>query len=275
MVSGQNRRLQSRQPTVNRLKGPVEVKTEMLYGIHPVSEALSAGRRRFAEIYIAQDSVSKRIKDTVDLAKSLNIPVKKITSAQLRAMVGSGMHQGIGASVSTYQFADVFDMLAKPNAQAKPHFLLLLDNIVDPHNLGALIRTANCVGIDGVIIPKDRSAQPSPAVSKISSGALEHVMIARVTNMSAVIGQLVKSGIWIVGMEGTSDSSLFDADLTGPVAIVVGGEEKGIRPLVKKSCDFLISIPQIGQVDSLNASVAGGIVMYEVYRQRMHAGKNR
>jgi 23S rRNA (guanosine2251-2'-O)-methyltransferase len=147
-------------------------------------------------------------------------------------------------------------------------FLLLLDNIMDPHNLGALIRTALCVGIDGVIIPKDRSAQPSPTVSKASAGALEHISLSRVTNMVDTIKMLKKNGLWIAGMDKMSTESIFTCDLKGFNAIVIGGEGKGVRPLVKKHCDILLSIPQIGPLDSLNASVAGAVAMYEIFRQR-------
>jgi 23S rRNA (guanosine2251-2'-O)-methyltransferase len=178
------------------------------------------------------------------------------------------MHQGIGAGVGLYPLVDMDIILNKPAERRGRHFLLLLDNILDPHNFGALVRTADCVGIDGIIMPKDRSAPPSPAVSKASSGALEHVLLARVTNMVSTIKELKRQGIWIVGMDRDADQSLFRSDLTDSIAIIIGGEEKGIRPLVKKNCDFLVSIPHAGRVESLNASAAGAVVMYEAFRQR-------
>ena len=147
-------------------------------------------------------------------------------------------------------------------------FLLLLDNIMDPNNLGALIRTALCVGVNGVIIPKDRSAQPTPTVSKVSAGALEHISLSRVTNMANTIKMLKENGLWIAGMDKISTESIFTCDMKAFSAIVIGGEEKGIRPLVKKQCDMLLSIPQTGPLDSLNASAAGAVVMYEAFRQR-------
>ncbi len=150
----------------------------------------------------------------------------------------------------------------------KKQLLLLLDNVLDPQNLGAIIRTALSVGIDGIIIPKDRSAMPTPAVSKTSAGAIEHVCLIRVTNMVDTIKVLKQQGVWVVGLDKGADKTVYSSDLTGSVAIVIGGEEKGIRPLVKKNCDFLVSIPQIGQVNSLNASVAAAIAMYEAFRQR-------
>jgi 23S rRNA (guanosine2251-2'-O)-methyltransferase len=149
-----------------------------------------------------------------------------------------------------------------------PAFLLLLDNVVDPHNLGAILRTAVCVGADGVIIPKDRSAFPTPAVSKISSGALEYIRLALVNNMVRTVQMLKDRGVWIVGLDQNAPDSIFATDLTGAMGLIVGGEEKGIRPLLRKTCDGLICIPQSDKVGSLNASVAGAIVMYESYRQR-------
>jgi 23S rRNA (guanosine2251-2'-O)-methyltransferase len=147
-------------------------------------------------------------------------------------------------------------------------FFLLIDHVVDPHNLGALLRTALCVNVDGVIIPKDRSANPSPVVSKTSAGALEHIPLAQVANLVYAISELKKIGTWLIGLDKNGSQSLFGSDLTGSIGMVIGGEESGIRPLVKKNCDFLAFIPQSGPVSSLNASVAGGVAMYETFRQR-------
>ena len=245
---------------------------EILYGIHPVTEALKAGRRDFVEIYLAGEKISGRALQTAALAESRGIPIKKMSAAQLGAITRSEMHQGVGAGVGPYPLVDMDIILNKPAERRGRHFLLLLDNILDPHNFGALVRTADCVGIDGIIMPKDRSAPPSPAASKASSGALEHVLLARVTNMVSAINDLKTQGIWIVGMDRDVGQSLFRSDLTDSIAIIIGGEEKGIRPLVKKNCDFLVSIPQAGRVESLNASVAGAVVMYEAYRQRTLSG---
>ncbi|MDF1593813.1 MAG: 23S rRNA (guanosine(2251)-2'-O)-methyltransferase RlmB [Desulfobacterales bacterium] len=241
---------------------------EILYGIHPVTEALKAGRRDFVEIYLAGEKSSGRVLQTAAMAESKGIPVKKKTAAQLGAITRSEMHQGIGAGVGPYPLVEMDTILNKSAERGGRPFILLLDTILDPHNFGALVRTADSVGIDGIIMPKDRSAPPSPAVSKASSGALEHVLLARVTNMVNAIKDLKRQGVWIVGMDRDADQSLFSSDLTDSIAIIIGGEEKGIRPLVKQNCDFRVSIPQAGQVASLNASVAGAVVMYEAYRQR-------
>jgi len=158
--------------------------------------------------------------------------------------------------------------LAAAKAKGGPHFLILLDSVLDPQNLGAILRSALCAGIDGVIMPKDRSAPITPAVSKASAGALEHIYLSRVTNLVQTIKQCKNSGIWVMGLDKDADQSIYDGDMTGSIAIVLGGEQKGIRPLVKKNCDFLVSIPQLGAVDSLNASVAAAVTMYEALRQR-------
>jgi len=243
-------------------------KTEILYGIHPVFEALKAGRRKFFEIYFAKDKIPKRLGKVAALAESLNIPVKKINITRLESLTGTGQHQGIGALVSPYPLTRIDDIVGNVKSVAADYFLLLLDNVIDPHNLGALLRTSLGVGVGGIVIPKDRSALPTPTVSKASAGALEHVRLARVTNMVNTIKDLKGRGIWIAGLDITADQSIFFSDLTGSIAIVIGGEAKGIRPLVKKHCDILMSIPQAGRINSLNASVAGAVVMYEAFRQR-------
>ena len=238
------------------------MKTEVIFGIHPVYEALRAGRRSFGEVCVAK--FSKRLDAVAAYAESRNVPVKRIRPAQLKAITGTDFHQGICARTSLYPLAEISDMLDS----AENVFLLLLDSILDPHNLGALVRTAVCAGVGGIVIPKDRSASPTPEVSKASAGALEHALLARVTNMARTVSDLKGKGVWIGGMDVGGSRSVFDSNLSGPFALVVGGEEKGIRPLVRKQCDFLISIPQKGPLNSLNASVAGAVAMYEVFRQR-------
>ena len=244
------------------------VKKEILFGINPVYEALRAGRRDIFKIYITKEKISKRLEGIITLADSLKIPAEELTSLYLKSISGSEHHQGVGIQTGPYPFVKVSDMLDSIQGGKSNSFLLLLDNIMDPHNLGALIRTALCVGVNGVIIPKDRSAQPTPTVSKSSAGALEHICLSRVTNMVNTITMLKKSGLWIAGMDKISADSIFTCDMKRFNAIVIGGEGKGLRPLVKKNCDMLLSIPQTGPLDSLNASAAGAVVMYEAFRQR-------
>jgi 23S rRNA (guanosine2251-2'-O)-methyltransferase len=244
------------------------VKAEILYGFHPVYEALRADRRTFHEIYILKQTHAKRIERIRSEAERKNILLKEVSPAKLQAIGGTVSHQGIMARVTAYPLVDTADLLEAVLPGAPPPFFLLLDHIVDPHNLGAIIRTAVCAGIDGVVIPKDRSAYPTPAVSRISAGALEYMRVAQVNNMARFVKTLKDQDVWIVGLDQNAGQPIYAADLTGAVGLVIGGEEKGIRSLVKRNCDFLISIPQCGPVGSLNASVAGAIAMYESYRQR-------
>jgi 23S rRNA (guanosine2251-2'-O)-methyltransferase len=246
------------------------VKNEILYGINPVYEALAAARRHFIKIHIERKNLSGRLKQLIDMAETQKIPIKKTSSSQIDGMVGCGVHQGIAASVSRYPLVEIQTLLDLPGISGPGHRLLLLDNIQDPHNLGAIIRTASCIGIEGVVIPKDRSVSPTATVSKASAGALEHIHLARVTNMVRTVKMLKDHGLWIIGLDQNAPQSMYATDLTGPMALVIGGEQKGIRPLVKRNCDMLISIPQCGPISSLNASVAGAIVMYESFRQRQH-----
>ena len=244
------------------------MKAEILYGFHPVYEALRAGRRTFHEIYISKQTHAKRIERIRSAADRKNLLLKEASPAKLKSIGGVISHQGIMARVTAYPLTDTADILETVLSSAGPPFFLLLDQIVDPHNLGAIIRTALCAGIDAVIIPKDRSAYPTPAVSRVSAGALEYMRVAQVNNMVRFIKTLKDQDVWIVGLDQNAGQPIYAADLTGAVGLVVGGEEKGIRPLVKRNCDLLISIPQSGPVGSLNASVAGAIAMYESYRQR-------
>ena len=244
------------------------MKTEIIYGINSVFEALKADRRKIYEIYIAENKASERIAKIVKYAESKKIPVKKVKISQLKSIAGTTQHQGISAKVNPYVMAGLSDIIGSDLVNDNSRFLLLLDNVLDPQNLGAIIRTALSAGIEGIIIPKDRSAMPTPSVSKASAGAIEHISLIRVTNMVDTIKVLKQQGVWVVGLDKGADKTVYSSDLTGSVAIVIGGEEKGIRPLVRKNCDFLVSIPQIGQVNSLNASVAAAIAMYEAFRQR-------
>ena len=235
----------------------------ILYGIHPVEEALLAGRRKIIKIYVSNRK-SSRILKIVDRAESSRIPVEFLSADKLCSLAGTGSHQGVGAQIEGFPFSDPGRIMATDSSG----LVLVLDGLMDPHNVGALIRTALCVGVTGIILPKDRSVSMTPAVSMASAGALEHIRLARVTNISGTLMQLKSAGLWVAGLVPLADQSIFEADLSGPLALVVGSEEKGIRPLVKKKCDFLVSIPQQGKVDSLNVSVAGAVALYETFRQR-------
>ena len=241
-------------------------KTEILFGIHSVIEALKAGRRDFHEIYISKEGASsKRIFSIKELADQNRIPVKDIPAMQLKSKTGSDSHQCVGALVSQYPVADFHKITTSLNSKS---FLLIADGIQDPQNLGALLRTALCTGVNAVVIPKNRAAPPTPSVSRASAGALEHMLLTRVTNITDAIIKLKQKDVWIIGTDMLTENSVFSTDLTVPLAMVIGSEGKGIRPLVKKNCDLVISIPQDGPIGSLNVSAAGAVIMYEVFRQR-------
>jgi len=242
--------------------------TEILYGIHPVFEAIEARRRDITRLHVSTGKHSRRIEQLVATAEQRGIRMTRTGPDRLTALSGTSRHQGVCASATMFPYDDFADLLKAPFAEKTPPFWLVLDSIQDPHNLGALIRTARCVGIHAVVLPKDRSASATPAVSKASAGALEHCRVTRVTNVSRTLTAMQENGMWIVGLDSQAPGELFQADLTGSLALVVGGEERGIRRLVKQHCDYVLAIPQVGPVGSLNASVAGGLAMYEVYRQR-------
>jgi 23S rRNA (guanosine2251-2'-O)-methyltransferase len=242
--------------------------TTLLWGYHPVHETLRAGRRHVATLYMVQDKLGPRDEALLELARNRNIPVQRKSLQQLTTLVGHRRHQGIGARVTPYPVSSLEEMIGAPRSQGHDPFVLILDQIVDPQNMGAIVRSAQCAGIHGVVIPKDRSAPPSAAACKASAGALEHMRVAYVTNLAAALKRLKAMGLWIAGADHRSSKTVFESDLTGALAIVIGGEEKGIRPLVKKHCDFIVAVPQAGPIGSLNASAAAAVVMYEAYRQR-------
>lgn len=244
--------------------------TEVIYGIHPVFEALRAGRRAFQRIFLSPGQLpSRRLEQLREFAESRNIPVAAAKTAELERMAQSVHHQGVAARVSPFPLMPLSEILDTQPAAAGGRFLVIVDNLTDPQNLGAIARSALAANVDAILVPKDRSAGPTPTVSKTSAGALEHTRLARVTNVAAAMRQLREVGCWLYGLEHSAGRSVFSADLTGSVVLVIGGEQTGIRPLVKKNCDLLLSIPQSGPVESLNASVAAAIAMYEVVRQRL------
>jgi 23S rRNA (guanosine2251-2'-O)-methyltransferase len=243
-------------------------KTDLLFGFHSVYEALRAGKRTFSSILMSKKRIGERMEKIEALAKERGIKIEMVDPAILDKMTEFSNHQGVAARTSFFPVKSAMEVVDRISPDGKPCFILVLENIEDPHNLGALIRTALSAGVDYLLIPKDRSAGPSSTVSRTSAGAMEHADIYMITNTAALLRALKEKGVWVFGLDADGDRSLFDADLKGPVALVIGGENKGVRPLVKKECDFLVSIPNKSRINSLNASVAGGIAMYEALRQR-------
>jgi 23S rRNA (guanosine2251-2'-O)-methyltransferase len=237
----------------------------LIYGINPVSEALRSDRCRITEVWVAEGRSFKGLEEIISMVESKGVPLRRVGRSQLDSLTKNSPHQGVVGSIEQFAYADLDAVLQQD--QGEP-FLLVLDGIEDPRNLGALIRTADACGVWGVIIPKDRAVGITPAVAKSSAGALFHVPVVRVTNIATTLRQIKEKGIWVVGAAAEAQTDLFHHDLTIPLAVVIGGEGRGMRPLVKRECDLLVSIPMKGKVNSLNASVAGSIILYEVIRQR-------
>jgi 23S rRNA (guanosine2251-2'-O)-methyltransferase len=248
---------------------------EWLYGVHPVTEALKAGRRTLYEMLLLKGDRGGRLTAVRELADSRQTPIRLTDAADLERRCGSENHQGVAMRVGGFPFRTLEDLVENASEGVPSPFIVLLDSIQDPHNLGAIVRTALCAGADGLVVPRDRSAPAGPVVSRVSAGALEHAILYQVTNLADTIERLRKlTRIWVVGLDPQASTTIYDADLRGPLGLVVGGEGKGIRPLVRKRCDDLVVIPQSGPVNSLNASVASAVGIYEVVRQRraMSAG---
>ncbi|MGD9022274.1 MAG: 23S rRNA (guanosine(2251)-2'-O)-methyltransferase RlmB [Deltaproteobacteria bacterium] len=246
---------------------------DLLYGIHPIYEALAAGRRAFKKVYVSKSPGTKGVRTLLERAQTEGVSVEHRTPDFFRSRLGGLVHQGVAAQVSDLPLVDERTILKKAEAGPGLPLILALDGIVDPQNLGSLVRTALAMGVHGILLPKVRTAPLSPAVSKASAGAMEHMLFARIPNLVAALGRLKKAGVWVVGAHADSEQRLDQADLNVGLVVVIGGEHKGIRPLVRKTCDYLVSIPQETMVDSLNAAVAGAIVVYEIVRQRRKASR--
>jgi 23S rRNA (guanosine2251-2'-O)-methyltransferase len=241
---------------------------DLLYGIHPLCEALSAGRRKIKRIYVSKGRGTKGIQTLLGGARDGSVPVEYKGADYFRSRLGDCVHQGVAADVGKLALADEKIILEKAERKDELPLILALDGVEDPQNLGSLVRTALGMGFHGVVLPKARVAPLSPAVSKASAGAMEHMLFARVPNLVRALQQFKKDGLWVVGAHGDSGQAVDQVDFNMGLVLVIGGEGKGIRPLVRKTCDYLVSVPQKKTVDSLNAAVAGAIVMYEIVRQR-------
>ncbi len=238
-----------------------------LLGIHAVEEALHAGRA-LERIIIARGRHGERMEEIVRRARERGVPVRFEDRTQLDRLAASRDHQGVIALAASRAALALEDLLQKKSSQS---LLVLLDGIEDPHNLGAIVRTALAAGADGVIIPERRAAGLTEAVSRASAGALEHLPVARVKNLVRAMEQLKEAGYWLIGLDETAKQNYAEAKFTGNIGIVLGGEGRGLHELTRKRCDFIVSIPTTGPVRSLNVSVAAGIVLFEAVRQRRGA----
>lgn len=241
-------------------------KPDLLIGRNAVSEALKA-ERAIDSLLVARGDRSGSIGKIIYECRERGIVVKEVDRRKLDLMCGDGNHQGIAAYVAVHEYADVEDIFRAAEEKGEKPFIIVCDEVEDPHNLGAIIRTADAAGAHGVIIPKRRNASLSYAVGKTSAGAVEYVPVARVPNLPAALDELKERGVWVYGAD-MDGQKWCDTDFDGAVALVIGSEGKGLGRLVKEKCDFIVSLPMKGSVNSLNASVAAGILMFEVSRRR-------
>lgn len=245
-----------------------EIQREFLYGRHAVHEALRAGRRRIYRLLIAEGLQPRPILEEIRaMAAERGISILQVPRARLDAITDS--HQGVVAEADPYPYTDLEQAWAESARRPDPPFWLALDCLQDPQNFGTLLRTAEAVGVHAVLFPEHRSAHVTPAVVNASAGAVEHLRVVQVTNLARALERLKERGLWIVGLQQDPRAIRYDqADLSGPIALVVGNEESGIRPLIRRACDFLIYLPMRGRVASLNAATAGAVALYEIARRR-------
>lgn len=243
---------------------------EIIYGIHAVTAALKQGRK-LGELLVADGQrPNARVAALLNKARERGVGIRRVTADELDQLAQGGRHQGVVARLqaSAPLGAPAQDIVTLIQSLNKPPLLLILDGVTDPHNLGACLRSADAAGVDAVIVPKDKAVGLTPVVRKVACGAAESVPFYRVTNLARTLRELQELGVWLVGTAGEAQTTLYEADLSGSLAIVMGAEEKGLRRLTREHCDTLIKIPMAGSVESLNVSVATGITLFEAVRQR-------
>ncbi len=240
---------------------------DKIYGRNPVIEAIEAGHE-IDKVFLQDGLTHSQISKITALSKERKIPYQFVAKRKLDELSKGGNHQGVVIFASAHKYSSVEDILALAKKRGEAPFILIAEGLSDPHNLGSIIRTANAAGMHGVIIPKNRSVGLNGTVAKVSAGAIEHTLVAKVSNISQTIEKLKKEGVWVAGTDLSALDYHYNADLKGALAIVIGSEGEGISRLVREKCDFLVKIPMLGETQSLNASVASGILIYEAVRQR-------
>ena len=251
-----------------RREEPRELPDDVLVGRNAVTEALKSGRG-INKLWIASGDREGSVAEIAALAKERGIVVQYVERTKIEALAGGHRHQGVLAYVAPVPYAELEDILKAAEAKGEAPFLVLLDELEDPHNLGALLRTADATGVHGILIPKRRSVSLNATVAKTSAGAVEYVPVARIGNIAQTLKKLKEKGFWVAGADMDGEKAYYEADLTGPLVLVVGSEGKGMSRLTKEACDFIVRMPMVGRINSLNASVAGSILMYESMRQRL------
>ncbi len=242
-------------------------KENLIEGRNPVLEALKSDRL-IDVLFIQRGQIEGSIRQIIAMAKDKNILIKEVDKAKLDRISVTKSHQGVIASAATYRYYDIDEILQIAEDKGEDPFIVLLDEITDPQNLGSIIRSCNGAGVHGVIIPKRRSASLTPIIGKTSAGAVEYVPVSKVNNINQSIKYLKEKGLWIAGAHMEGDV-YYNTDLTGPIALVIGSEGKGLSRLVKENCDFIVSIPMVGEITSLNAAVSGAVILFEITKQRL------
>ncbi|MBE3580364.1 MAG: 23S rRNA (guanosine(2251)-2'-O)-methyltransferase RlmB [Thermoanaerobacteraceae bacterium] len=240
---------------------------EILAGRQAVREALKAGRP-LNKILVAHGAEGRAVSEIVYLAREQGVPLQKVDRRALNRVAGEVPHQGVVALAAAKGYVEVEDLLEASRQRQEPPFLLMLDGVEDPQNLGAVLRLADACGVHGVIIPRRRSAGLSPAVARVAAGAVEYVPVARVANLGTTLEALKERGLWAIGAEGDGETLAFAADFTLPLVLVLGGEGKGLSYLVRRKCDLVVRLPMRGHINSLNIAAAAAVLLYEVVRQR-------
>jgi 23S rRNA (guanosine2251-2'-O)-methyltransferase len=249
----------------------VTTNKDYIFGIHAVESLLSNQPERIYRLCVAKDRQDNKLESLLKLANQVGVTIEHTNKQSLDRMVHNANHQGIVACCKTAETLSESDLEQLLTQLEEPAFLLILDGVQDPHNLGACFRSADAAGVHAIIAPKDKSVGLTATVSKVASGAAETIPFVQVTNLARTIEKLKEMGIWVYGAAGEADKTLYQTDLTGPIAIVLGAEGSGLRRLTRELCDGLIKIPMVGTVESLNVSVATGICLFEALRQRSHA----
>lgn len=244
----------------------LEATMDVIFGIHAVQEAVKSRGRSLEYVAFQRDRHDGRLQKVINLCRANNVPSRFESREHLTRLAKASTHQGVVAVSAAKEYGSLEDVIAAKKADR--HFILVLDGVEDPHNLGALLRTADAAGVDGVIIPERRAVGVNATVAKASAGAAEHVLVAKVTNITRTLETVKADNIWTIGLDERGEKSFDQLDYAVDCAIVLGAEGKGLHDLVRKTCDFLVHIPMLGKVPSLNVSVAGALVMYEVLRQR-------
>ncbi|MDD6769539.1 23S rRNA (guanosine(2251)-2'-O)-methyltransferase RlmB [Inconstantimicrobium porci] len=253
----------------NRSELISEEREDIIIGRNAVIEALKNDSRTIETLYISNNKLEGSINTIVGMAKEKKIIIKEVDKRKLDSMCDGETHQGVIAKVTPFKYSEVSDILDLAKERGESPFIVILDEVEDPHNLGSIARTAELFGVHGIIIPKRRSASVTATVYKSSVGAIEHVKVAKVTNLNATIDSLKEQGIWVYGADIRAEEYSYEVDYSGPCALIIGNEGRGISKLTVQKCDKLIKIPMVGKINSLNASVAGGIMMYEVLKGRL------